>query len=226
MVIQHGMTRFSRQVHLTALFRANLVLASTKKATWIQLRVRSAPPPDPASARAAGPASGSGGAASARVAPWNLSRDGRRRRSVPGAKMAARCSTRWLLVASPRLPAATGRGARPPRGGVVGASLGRKLSVTALAPSLGGRGSGALLTLRSDVSLTGKGQTPTPEWGLQGLEGRGSPRSSYGDCRVEGAFGPYAELLGETIKQEAERPKWLLRNGKRGRAAWSPRRRW
>lgn len=37
----------------------------------------------------------------------------------------------------------------------MGASLGRKLSVTALAPSLGGRGSGALLTLRSDVSLTG-----------------------------------------------------------------------
>lgn len=34
----------------------------------------------------------------------------------------------------------------------------------------------------------------------------------------------YAELLGETGKQEAERPKWLLRS-EAGRAAWSPRRR-
>ncbi|XP_053527587.1 dnaJ homolog subfamily A member 3, mitochondrial isoform X3 [Artibeus jamaicensis] len=71
--------------------------------------------------------------------------------------MAARCSTRWLLVAvgTPRPPAAAGRGARPPRGVVVGASLGRKLSVTAFAPSLGARGPGALLTLRPGVSRTG-----------------------------------------------------------------------
>eukprot|EP00069_Balaena_mysticetus_P020157 bmy_02790T0 len=71
--------------------------------------------------------------------------------------MAAWCSTRWLLVAvgAPRLPAAAGRGARPPMGGVVGASLGRSLSVTAFAPSLGARGPGALLTLRPSVSLTG-----------------------------------------------------------------------
>ncbi|XP_046522890.1 dnaJ homolog subfamily A member 3, mitochondrial isoform X3 [Equus quagga] len=71
--------------------------------------------------------------------------------------MAARCSPRWLLVAvgTPRLPAAAGRGARPPRAGVVGASLGRKLSVTTFLPSLGARGPGALLTLRPGVSLTG-----------------------------------------------------------------------
>nr|KAF6354709.1 DnaJ heat shock protein family (Hsp40) member A3 [Myotis myotis] len=71
--------------------------------------------------------------------------------------MAARCSTRWLLVAvgTPRPPAAAGTLARPPRGGVVGASLGRKLSVIAFAPSLGARGQGALLTLRPGVSLTG-----------------------------------------------------------------------
>lgn len=30
------------------------------------------------------------------------------------------------------------------------------------------------------------------------------------------------ELLGETDKREAERPKWLLRSGEPGRAAWSP----
>lgn len=78
----------------------------------------------------------------------------------PRAKMAARCSTRWLLVAvgTPRPPAAAGAGARPPRWGVVGASLGRKLSVTALVPSLGARGPGALLTLRPGVSLTGEGR--------------------------------------------------------------------
>uniref|UniRef100_A0A2K6GD33 DnaJ heat shock protein family (Hsp40) member A3 n=1 Tax=Propithecus coquereli TaxID=379532 RepID=A0A2K6GD33_PROCO len=71
--------------------------------------------------------------------------------------MAARCSTRWLLVAAgtPRLPAAAGRGARPLREGVVGASLGRKQSVTAFSPSLGARGPWALLTLRPGVSLTG-----------------------------------------------------------------------
>ncbi|KAG8506461.1 DnaJ subfamily A member 3, mitochondrial, partial [Galemys pyrenaicus] len=78
----------------------------------------------------------------------------------PRAKMAARCSTRWLLVAvgTPRLPAAAGRGAVPPRGGVVGASLGRKLCVTAFAPSLLARGPGTLLTLRPSVSLTGEGR--------------------------------------------------------------------
>ncbi|XP_071461898.1 dnaJ homolog subfamily A member 3, mitochondrial isoform X2 [Marmota flaviventris] len=71
--------------------------------------------------------------------------------------MAARCSTRWFLVAvgNPRLLAAAGRGARPPREGVVGASLGRKLSVLAFAPFLGARGPRALLTLRPGVSLTG-----------------------------------------------------------------------
>ncbi|XP_021554033.1 dnaJ homolog subfamily A member 3, mitochondrial isoform X3 [Neomonachus schauinslandi] len=71
--------------------------------------------------------------------------------------MAARCSTRWLLVAvgTPRLPATAGRGARPPTGGVVGASLGHKLNVTTFAPSLGARGSGALLTLRPGVSFKG-----------------------------------------------------------------------
>ncbi|XP_030157147.1 dnaJ homolog subfamily A member 3, mitochondrial isoform X1 [Lynx canadensis] len=71
--------------------------------------------------------------------------------------MAARCPTRWLLVAvgSPRLPATAGRGARPPRRDVVGASLGHKLNVTAFSPSLRARGSGALLTLRTGVSFKG-----------------------------------------------------------------------
>ncbi|XP_023584211.1 dnaJ homolog subfamily A member 3, mitochondrial isoform X3 [Trichechus manatus latirostris] len=76
--------------------------------------------------------------------------------------MAARCSSRWVLVAvgTPRLPAAAGRGARPPREGVVGTSLGRKLSVTAFAPPLGARGPGALLTLRPGVSRTGVNSYP------------------------------------------------------------------
>ncbi|EHH60129.1 Tumorous imaginal discs protein Tid56-like protein [Macaca fascicularis] len=76
--------------------------------------------------------------------------------------MAARCSTRWLLVAvgTPRLPAALGRGARPPREGVVGASLSRKLSVPAFASSLTSRGPRALLTLRPGVSLTGTKHYP------------------------------------------------------------------
>ncbi|PNI44360.1 DNAJA3 isoform 10 [Pan troglodytes] len=71
--------------------------------------------------------------------------------------MAARCSTRWLLVVvgTPRLPAISGRGARPPREGVVGAWLSRKLSVPAFASSLTSRGPRALLTLRPGVSLTG-----------------------------------------------------------------------
>lgn len=78
----------------------------------------------------------------------------------PRAKMAARCSARWLLVAAgaPRLPAAAGRGVRPPRGVVGGTSLSRKLSITAFTPSLGARGPGALLTLRPGVSLTGEGK--------------------------------------------------------------------
>lgn len=78
----------------------------------------------------------------------------------PRAKMAARCSTRWLLVAAgtPRLPAAAGRGIRSPKGVVVGTLLGRKLSITAFTPSLGARGPGALLTLRPGVSLTGEGK--------------------------------------------------------------------
>ncbi|PNI44357.1 DNAJA3 isoform 6 [Pan troglodytes] len=72
--------------------------------------------------------------------------------------MAARCSTRWLLVVvgTPRLPAISGRGARPPREGVVGAWLSRKLSVPAFASSLTSRGPRALLTLRPGVSLTGR----------------------------------------------------------------------
>lgn len=80
--------------------------------------------------------------------------------AVSRAKMAARCSTRWLLVAvgNPRLPAAAGIGARPPPEGVIGASLGRQLSVAAFAPSLGARGPRALLTLRPGVSLTGEGR--------------------------------------------------------------------
>ncbi|XP_007522052.2 dnaJ homolog subfamily A member 3, mitochondrial isoform X2 [Erinaceus europaeus] len=71
--------------------------------------------------------------------------------------MAARGCTRWLLVAvgSHRLPAAVGPGARPSRVGVVDAWLGRPLSVAAVPPSLSARGPGALLTLRSGVSLTG-----------------------------------------------------------------------
>uniref|UniRef100_A0A8C0MIZ1 DnaJ heat shock protein family (Hsp40) member A3 n=1 Tax=Canis lupus familiaris TaxID=9615 RepID=A0A8C0MIZ1_CANLF len=71
--------------------------------------------------------------------------------------MAAWCSSRWLLVAVgiPRLPVAAGRGARPSRGGVVGASLSHKLNVSTSAPSLGGRGSGALLTLTPGVSFKG-----------------------------------------------------------------------
>ncbi|PNJ16700.1 DNAJA3 isoform 10, partial [Pongo abelii] len=70
--------------------------------------------------------------------------------------MAARCSARWLLVAvgTQRLPAASGRGARPPREGVVGAWLSRKLSVPAFASSLTFRGPRALLTLRPGGSLT------------------------------------------------------------------------
>ncbi|XP_034795597.1 dnaJ homolog subfamily A member 3, mitochondrial isoform X4 [Pan paniscus] len=76
--------------------------------------------------------------------------------------MAARCSTRWLLVVvgTPRLPAISGRGARPPREGVVGAWLSRKLSVPAFASSLTSRGPRALLTLRPGVSLTGTKHYP------------------------------------------------------------------
>uniref|UniRef100_A0A0D9RA03 DnaJ heat shock protein family (Hsp40) member A3 n=1 Tax=Chlorocebus sabaeus TaxID=60711 RepID=A0A0D9RA03_CHLSB len=76
--------------------------------------------------------------------------------------MAARCSTRWLLVAvgTPRLPAALGRGPRPPREGVLRAWLSRKLSVPAFASSLTSRGPRALLTLRPGVSLTGTKHYP------------------------------------------------------------------
>nr|XP_008261400.2 dnaJ homolog subfamily A member 3, mitochondrial-like isoform X2 [Oryctolagus cuniculus] len=78
------------------------------------------------------------------------------------AKMAAQCTTRWLLVAvgSRRLPAVAGTGARPPREGVLEASLGRKLSVVAFAPSLGAGSPRALLTLRPGVSLTGAKSYP------------------------------------------------------------------
>ncbi|KAM4820192.1 dnaJ homolog subfamily A member 3, mitochondrial isoform 2-T2 [Thomomys bottae] len=71
--------------------------------------------------------------------------------------MAARCSTRWLLVAvgTRRPPATAGRRTGPTREGVVGATLVRKLNVAAFAPSLGARGPPALLTLRPGVSLPG-----------------------------------------------------------------------
>lgn len=107
-------------------------------------------------ARAAGLVSRCAGAARARYSRKAcLSRLAQAQ--CPRAKMAALYSTRWLLVAvgTPRLPAAAGRGAWPPRGGVVGASLGLKLSVTTFAPSLGARGPRALLTLRPGVNFTG-----------------------------------------------------------------------
>ncbi|XP_055990971.1 dnaJ homolog subfamily A member 3, mitochondrial isoform X2 [Sorex fumeus] len=77
--------------------------------------------------------------------------------------MAARCSTRCLLVAvgTPRLPAAAGRGARPRGGRVVGAALGRPLSVSAFAAPLRARGAGALLTLRAGVRLAGTKHYPS-----------------------------------------------------------------
>lgn len=91
----------------------------------------------------------------------------------PRAKMAALYSTRWLLVAvgTPRLPAAAGRGAWPPRRGVVGASLGLKLSVTTFAPSLGARGPRALLTLRPGVNFTGKGRLQRPSGASEAWKG-------------------------------------------------------
>ncbi|XP_027279811.1 dnaJ homolog subfamily A member 3, mitochondrial isoform X1 [Cricetulus griseus] len=71
--------------------------------------------------------------------------------------MAARCSPRWLLVAAgtPRLPAAAGRGAKQPQGGVLATSLGRKPSVSAFGLSMGAHGPGTLLTLRPGVRHTG-----------------------------------------------------------------------
>ncbi|OBS67040.1 hypothetical protein A6R68_04397 [Neotoma lepida] len=76
--------------------------------------------------------------------------------------MAARCSPRWLLVAvgTPRLPAAAGRGAQQPQGGVVTTSVGRKLSVSAFGLSMGAHGPRALLTLRPGVRLTGTKSFP------------------------------------------------------------------
>ncbi|KAM7333014.1 hypothetical protein ACRRTK_006334 [Alexandromys fortis] len=80
----------------------------------------------------------------------------------PRVKMAARCSPRWLLVAVgiPRLPAAAGRGAQQPRGGVVATSLPRKLSISASGLSMSGHGPRALLTLRPGVRLTGTKSFP------------------------------------------------------------------
>nr|XP_004652281.1 dnaJ homolog subfamily A member 3, mitochondrial isoform X2 [Jaculus jaculus] len=78
--------------------------------------------------------------------------------------MAARCSSRWLLAAAggtPRLPAAAGRAVRLLRGSVVGASLGRKLTVAAFSLSPGARGPRGLLTLRPSVSLAGAKQYPS-----------------------------------------------------------------
>ncbi|XP_075798005.1 dnaJ homolog subfamily A member 3, mitochondrial isoform X1 [Microtus pennsylvanicus] len=76
--------------------------------------------------------------------------------------MAARCSPRWLLVAVgiPRLPAAAGRGAQQPRGGVVATSLARKLSISASGLPMSGHGPRALLTLRPGVRLTGTKSFP------------------------------------------------------------------
>lgn len=110
-------------------------------------------------ASAAGPAPGSTGAARVRR-PGAAARSRAAQAQCPRAKMAARCSPRLLLVAvgTPWLPTAARRGARPPLGGAVGASLGRNLSVTAFASSLGARGARALLTLRPGVSLTGEGR--------------------------------------------------------------------
>lgn len=106
----------------------------------------------------------------------------------PWAKMAARCSSRWLLVAVgiPRLPVAAGRGARPSRGGVVGASLGHKLNVSTFAPSPGARGSGALLTLTPGVSFKGESRFRRPRGALR--PGRGWARSRRGGGGVEGGF--------------------------------------
>ncbi|KAH0518316.1 dnaJ homolog subfamily A member 3, mitochondrial [Microtus ochrogaster] len=76
--------------------------------------------------------------------------------------MAARCSPRWLLVAVgiPRLPAAAGRGAQQPRGGVVATSLARKLSISASGFPMSGHGPRALLTLRPGVRFTGTKSFP------------------------------------------------------------------
>lgn len=145
---------FPGQVYLAALFKANLIFVLVTKQNWVHLRVRNV--------------CASAWARSGRHLPMSrhcacaLPSEAALRRvaqaQCPPAKMAARCSTRWLLVAvgTPRLPAAAERGARPPRVGVVGVSLGRTLSVTAFTPSLGARGRGALLTLRPCVSLTGE----------------------------------------------------------------------
>uniref|UniRef100_A0A4X1VMD0 DnaJ homolog subfamily A member 3, mitochondrial n=3 Tax=Sus scrofa TaxID=9823 RepID=A0A4X1VMD0_PIG len=113
-------------------------------------------------ASAAGPAPGSTGAARVRR-PGAAARSRAAQAQCPRAKMAARCSPRLLLVAvgTPWLPTAARRGARPPLGGAVGASLGRNLSVTAFASSLGARGARALLTLRPGVSLTGVKSSPS-----------------------------------------------------------------
>nr|AAP88584.1 TID-1 short isoform [Rattus norvegicus] len=76
--------------------------------------------------------------------------------------MAAWCSPRWLRVAvgTPRLPAAAGRGVQQPQGGVVAASLCRKLCVSAFGLSMGAHGPRALLTLRPGVRLTGTKSFP------------------------------------------------------------------
>ncbi|XP_006897488.1 PREDICTED: dnaJ homolog subfamily A member 3, mitochondrial-like [Elephantulus edwardii] len=71
--------------------------------------------------------------------------------------MAAPRASCWLLVVvGPFRPlAATGRGARPPREGVMAASLRRSLSVAAFTPLLGARVPRVLLTLRSGVRFPG-----------------------------------------------------------------------
>lgn len=137
--------------------RGNLISALSTKQHWAQLRVlcaraqRAATPPTPPQVRQR---------CACACCPQEPSLSRVAQAQCPRAKMAARCSTRWLLVAAgtPRLPAAAGRGVRPSRGVVVGTLLGRKLSITAFTPSLGARGPGALLTLRPGVSLTGEGK--------------------------------------------------------------------
>lgn len=189
------MTRLFKASYLLAVFRANIISASaTKKAHWVRTRARApgcvlVSPSLPPRVNAACPAPRSAGSARVR-SPREAALSRVAQAQCPRAKMAARCSTRWLLVAvgTPRLPAAARRGARPPMGGVVGASLGRSLSVPAFAPSLGARGPGALLTLRPGVSLTGECRLQRLSEGLQGLERSDSLRSDYGGSGVERVF--------------------------------------
>lgn len=83
----------------------------------------------------------------------------------PRAKMAARRSAPLVAggCGDPRLPAAAGR-ARPPAGGVVGASLGRNLSVTTFL-FLGGSRSRGAADIETRCQLLSEGENQR-----QGLE--------------------------------------------------------